>query len=228
MIWKPPRMWEGGRCFILGGGPSALDQFGVPDQVRQRVFAGESPTLYSEFFKPIHGEHVIGVNMAMKIGNWIDVLYFSDAGFWTTHRLSIMAFKGLRVTSSKKSGELLTNERKIKYIPKSSEKYGLSTNPKRLVWNHHSGGAAINLAVHFGVKQIILLGFDMKLDKDANQHWHKYYGSDRKTVKSTFQMHMRGFEQIKIDADKLGVEILNASPDSAIKEFKKISVKEVL
>jgi hypothetical protein len=39
---------------------------------------------------------------------------------------------------------------------------------------------------------------------------------------------MRGFKQIAIDAKNLGIEIINASPDSDIKEFRKVSVKELL
>ena len=43
-----------------------------------------------------------------------------------------------------------------------------------------------------------------------------------------FHRHLRGFPQIAKDAKQMGVEILNASPDSAIECFRKVTVKELL
>jgi len=37
-----------------------------------------------------------------------------------------------------------------------------------------------------------------------------------------------GFPKIATDAKRFGVEIINVSPDSAIKSFKKVSLKEVI
>ena len=40
--------------------------------------------------------------------------------------------------------------------------------------------------------------------------------------------HMVGFSKIAQDAKRLGIEIINASPDSKIKAFKKVPVKDLL
>jgi hypothetical protein len=37
-----------------------------------------------------------------------------------------------------------------------------------------------------------------------------------------------GFPQIKEDAKKMGIEIINVSPMSEIQEFRKVSLKEVI
>ena len=229
MQWKVPRIWEGGRCIVIGGGPSILRQFDVPNHVIQSVYSGQSsPVVYSPYLQPIHGEHVIGVNMAMKFGSWVDVLFFGDGGFWNRHRDDIMDFQGLRVTTSKKAHEAVPNNRRIKYLKVNSKVHGLCLQPTSLCWNLNSGAAAINLAVLFGVKQVILLGFDMKLDESVNQHWHKFYKSNPKTVKGTFKMHMKAFPAILEDAKPLGVEIINANPDSEIPDFRKVPIKELI
>ena len=100
-------------------------------------------------------------------------------------------------------------------------------------WNGNTGGAAINLAVHMGAKRILLLGFDMNLDGTQMQHWHDLYGKgpvadERRKRKLPFARHITCFAFIAADAKKLGVEIINLSPNSAIDNFPKMSVKEFL
>ena len=74
----------------------------------------------------------------------------------------------------------------------------------------------------------------MKVNETENQHWHDVYGrtkapvDPRKRRKMPFHKHLRGFPQIARDAKRMGVEILNASPDSAIECFRKVTVKEIL
>ena len=225
MLWQVPRLWEGGRCFILGGGPSMPRQFGVPEELITEVLQGADPSLYSPYFKPIHKEHVIGVNMAIKLGDWIDVMFFGDDNFWNVRKYEIINYKGIRTTIIDKAKREIPS--KIKLLKRDPKKVGISKNKSMLCWNFNSGSAAINLAVHFGAKQIILLGFDMKLDKSSNQHWHKYYYSG-KAVQSNFRKHLESFPQIAADAKQMGIEILNANPDSRIDNFPKVSLKEVL
>jgi hypothetical protein len=47
-------------------------------------------------------------------------------------------------------------------------------------------------------------------------------------IQLPFPKHLVGFPAIKEDADKLGVQIFNVCPDSAIKEFPKLTLKEAL
>lgn len=226
-MWNPPKIWEGGRCFIIGGGPSMPREFGVPEEIIQDVLSGRSkPEAYSPYLKRIHTEHIIAINMAYRLGDWVDVLFFGDDGFWANNKNDILNFQGLRVTCARNIEGLL--QRRIKVMLRDPSKpVGISTKAGAVGWNKNSGAASISLAAQFGVKQIILLGFDMKLDGKQNQHWHKFYGGNKKTVAGTFKMHKRGFPAIAEDAQRLGIEILNASPESTITEFKKVSIKNI-
>jgi hypothetical protein len=122
----------------------------------------------------------------------------------------------------------------FKYLAKdTSHTKGISDNPKMVSWNGNSGAAAISLAVHTGAKRIILLGFDMKLSSSKTQHWHNLYGrgviqDNKKLMKLPFDRHLRGFADIAKDAKRMGIEILNCCPDSAIKEFPRYSLKELI
>lgn len=229
MKWVVPRMWEGGDCFILGGGPSLLKQFEIPASVIQDVYTRRvSPKVYSPFLQSIHKKHVIAVNVAYKIGDWIDVMFFGDDSTWNEEKFDLMKFPGLRVTCC----EGIPDNLPLKYLIRDGgHKTGLSSDPGMVAWNYNSGAAAINFAVHTGVKRIILLGFDMKLDNEENQHWHKLYinqlHTPKETIESTLSKHLRGFPEIAEDAKKLGIEIINANPYSAITDFPRMNLKDI-
>lgn len=232
MKWTVPRIWEGGTAVIIGGGPSILKQFEVPEYVIKDVYAGRLPlSAYSPFLEPIHKMHCIAVNVAYKIGPWIDVVFFGDVSTWAEDKNELIKFKGLRVTCA--SG--LDNDTRLKHLQRNDKpvkrgqtrRDAISTDPSVLSWNNNSGSASINLAVHFGVKRIILLGFDMKLDEDSNQHWHKLYTTSKLQLESTFRRHLSPFSSMKEDLDKLGIEVINANPDSRIECFQRMNFKDI-
>ena len=235
--WTVPSMWQGATCFILGGGPSVLTQFNVPEKVREQLRnpkQGHS-SLLSPYLEPIHDKKVIGVNNAYQIGDWIDVLFFGDCSWYLYHKKKLAAWPGLKVSCCPRFANRPKNDPEgIKYLYKDrGHTSGVSKNKKKVSWNKNSGAAAINLAVHLGVKRIVLLGFDMKLDEDSKQWWHSGHhhvprkqGDNRKP--KPFKRHLTGFPAIKRDTDELGVEILNANPESKIDVFPKVDIKDYL
>lgn len=233
MIWQVPRMWEGGDVWIIGGGPSVPKQFSVPEKVIQKVVEGTSPpSAYSKYMSLLHNKHTIGINVAYLLGDWIDMVFFGDKGFYLKHEQNLSNFPGLIVSCHPEADKIDW----VKYTPRDTSRVkGISQDPRKVSWNNNSGSAAISVAVHAGAKRIILLGFDMKLNGNHNQHWHDVYHKGQivgqKSVRGmsqTFDRHLRSFPEIAKDAKRLGVEILNASPDSAIECFPKFSVKELL
>lgn len=226
-MWKIPEIWKDGACIIIGGGPSILKQFNIPDSLVQEVYSGKRDvSAYSPYLSLIHDEHIIAVNMAMKLGNWVDVLFFGDRSFWQTHKSEILKFNGLRVSCDWKNN---LNDPRVKVLTKNpTHRQGITFKPGLISWNFNSGAAAINLAIQFGAKKIILLGFDMELDANNNQHWHKYYTSSLKTVGQTMARHLKGFPIIAQDIKGKGIEIINCSPDSKIDCFRKANIWEVL
>ena len=225
-MWKAPRIWEGGECIIIGGGTSITKQFDIPDEIVQQVYSKEkTPEAYAPYLKAIHDKHIIGVNMSYKLGPWVDCMYFGDGGFMSKNRNELFKFKGLRVTSA---GRINLHNSYLKVLLRNNKKkHGITFHPNMVSWNGNSGASAINLAVHFGVKRIFLLGFDMQLDEKQNQHWHKFYTSPIKNVDTTFKRHLHGFPLIAKDLEGK-VEIINCNPESQIECFKKANIKDYL
>lgn len=241
MEWCVPRMWEGGDVWILGGGPSLTKQFNIPDKIVEDVRNNISPpSIYSPYMEAIHNKHVIAINVAYLIGTWIDMCFFGDNKFFLPNMSKLALWPGLKVTCFSGIKQIPW----IKYLAQDvSRPHGISPNPRMVAWNVNSGSAAISVAANAGAKRIILVGFDMNLSVDGRQHWHTLYkgvdptvtlfeernkGIPMRATKSSFLRHLNGFPAIAKDARERGIEIINASPTSAIKEFPKMTIKELL
>lgn len=232
-LWRVPRIWQGGTCWIIGGGPSIAQQFEVPEDLIKKVYDREVPiSVYSPYLSELHNRHTIAINSAFLIGDWIDLVFFGDRGWFFENRHKVAEFTGLKVTCSGHLRKPQYQKENIKFVGKDRTRpKGISRHPSLVSWNLNSGAAAISVAAHMGVKRIVLLGFDMKLGSDHRQHFHSEYGtrgSRLNAKKLPFDRHLKGFHFIKIHAKKMGIEIINASPDSSITEFRKMSVKEVI
>lgn len=240
MKWRVPRIWEGGDVWILGGGPSVTKQFNIPDDVVQSVVNGtSSPSVYSPYMSVLHDKHVIGVNVAYLIGEWIDMVYFGDNKFFLNHKERLSQWPGLKVSCF--SG--IEKYDWVKYLPRDTRKVrGISSDPRTVAWNCNSGASAISVAANAGAKRILLLGFDMNKGEVNRQHWHSLYKSKSvfkpvlikgkgmivRPHKMPFDRHLRGFPDIARDAKLRGIEIINVCPTSAITVFPKFSLKELL
>lgn len=232
-LWNVPKIWDGGECWIIGGGTSVPRQFGVPEEVILKVMTGAPASEYSPYLSPIHKKHVIGINNAYKIGDWLDVIFFGDCAWYVMHKENLAKINRLKVTCCDRFAKPDALCEGIKYLAKDKTKnLGISNNPSLVCWNNNSGAAAISLAAHFGVKRIVLLGFDMNLDEKRVSHWHGSHNTSPsrvlgKNVKiPPFARHLKGFPQIAADAKARGIEILNASPISAIQDFPKVNAKD--
>lgn len=227
--WDIPKMWEGGDCWILGGGSSLPHQFGVPNSIIEKVYSQELPlSTYSDFLEPLHDRNVIAVNASFLLGNWTSVLYFSDRGFLRNYLPQILRYPNLKVTSlndiDAKLRGVIGNVKRVK----RDNRPGLCPNQNMLCWNFNSGMGAIDLAVHFGVKKIYLLGFDMKIT-DGQSHWHgKMPCYDKVQSPNVYTRFLRRAPIVAEHCANAGVEVINVNPDSAMDEFKKESLTNVL
>lgn len=219
-----PRIWEGGTAFILGGGPSlSLVNF---DLIKERKIIAVNNA---------YGYPVIGRGRKSGDGwlentekyipyDWVDIVWFGDGVWFNRHHLFLKQFSGIiahcaPMVEKKKIPGLL-------YYQRCTEKArGIINNPKEIAWNKSSGASAINLAVHLGVKRIVLLGFDMKRT-ETQTNWH--FDHPNPPEKNPYYRFLRSFPFIKKDLDKLEIEVINCSINSAIQEFKIMKLEDFL
>ena len=213
-IWKAPKIWDGSTCFILGGGPSLRDVDLVPIHNRRVIGVNNS------YGDPVRNEK--GELLHYEPRSWVDVCHYSDDNWFINHGKWLKNFAGLKVHTCIHPGLRLGCK-----MMQRGKQYGLEIRPGVLSWNGSSGGSAINLAAQFGCKRIILLGFDMKFGSDKlDSNWHidhahyKYRKAGHGNWKgwNPYPRFLAAFKHIQRDARIQGVEIVNATINSAIPE----------
>lgn len=228
-----PKIWSGQEAWIIGGGPSIIDTFHIPNRVVSMVRGHKLPlSAYSRYMKSIHDKNVIGVNAAFMLGDWVDVCFFGDAGFYLNHREKLKNFKGAKFTVPFANPY---EEDGIHVINMYKGDTGITLDANTICWNYSSGAAAIGLAHKLGATRIILLGFDMDMTADGKfQHWHNEYRLPEQEHKKdtleaeVFSHHRPVFYSIASHAKAYGIEIFNANMNSTIDWIEKKPIEELL
>ena len=116
----------------------------------------------------------------------------------------------------------------VRYI-KSKVGQGLSFDRSVIHQGSNSGYQAINLAVHLGVKRIVLLGYDMQLGPDGQVHHHGPHPKGMNNPEGgLFKAWVERFATIVPDLERAGLEIINCTPNSALRCFPMAKLEEVL
>jgi len=147
---------------------------------------------------------------------------------------------------------------KYTWYPKLAEKFnityitaivkdGLSTDPSVLHINHGSGPMCLNLALHYGIKRLLLVGHDMKFAPDYNakkrdpgskprHYFSEYPGPLQHWPSSRVGITKPGvldglietYDKMVPQLKKLGMEVINCTPGSALTTFKMSTLEKEL
>lgn len=204
--WFPD--WSGKAVAIVGSGPSTASA-GV-EKLRHM------PTL--------------AIMNNIDLCPWAEVVYGCDAAWWNI-RLGLPKYQGLRIAwkgdrDHAPPGFPETHIRRIDIDQKSDR---LAMREAGTVGSGgNSGFQALNLALQFGARRILLVGIDCQ--GGGRTHWfgrHNGVGL-RNPNETSFRRWAAAFDASVNDLKVWGAEVLNASPISAIKGFRKVTVDEAL
>jgi hypothetical protein len=95
----------------------------------------------------------------------------------------------------------------------------------------NSGFCALNLAYQLRPKRLLLFGFDMNRSPEGKPYWfpeYKWAKPGGATTGGKYQAWAGQFEAAAEAFKQAGIEVLNASPTSAIGAFPKIDPEQVL
>lgn len=179
------------------------------------------PSLTKTDVDLIKGQKLIAINDNYLMAPWADVLYACDGTWWDWHsgRAELKAFKGRKITQDKEASERYN----LEYI-ESVDAPGLSRDPKYVNKGSNSGIQAINLACHLGAKRIVLTGYDMQHD-GVKSHW---FGEHPNTFRPPVHRWLRHYEFVAKDAEKMGIEIINATKETALTCFQRKPLSSLL
>ncbi|MEM9681640.1 MAG: hypothetical protein AAF942_00105 [Pseudomonadota bacterium] len=202
--WSVPRAFEGETVFILGGG-SSLKGF------EPEVLRGKG--------------RVIAIKEAgLTMCPWADVLYWADKA-WCDGKdnhppngrrlhLHTGTYKITRDPCFQTFGhdvKRLQHDRQTEFCIDPRKVAGMC-----------SGANAINLAAHFGAKRIVLLGFDMH---GPNWDGRKRKAEEDGSYKTRF---MPAIGRMAVPLRHAGIEVLNATPRTALGCFPIVKLEDVL
>lgn len=148
------------------------------------------------------------------------MLYACDGEWWDRYHADVVrCFKGELWTTDKRAS--LTYG--LNHVPGES-KPGLGRGV--LHYGANSGYQAINLAYLMGASRIVLLGFDMQ-KTGGKSHWHGDHpsGLNRQSPLKSFA---KNFPALAKDLSAAGVEVVNATRETALECFPKIQLEDAL
>jgi hypothetical protein len=154
------------------------------------------------------GRYVIVTNTTFQLAHWADALFFHDMKWWKQYKDEVRArFRGRMVTVAS------VNADDVDWL-RGWNSYG------------NSGAGAIALAVLAGAKRIITLGLDCKYS-GARRHWHGDHPPGLGNARSV-KKWPAGFVRLANHAKGSGVQVINASRDTALTCFGKQPLEDAL
>lgn len=198
--------WEGGSCALIASGPSAK-------KANIQALSGKMP--------------VIAIKENVELCPWADMVYGCDAAWWKNSQ-GLPKYTGLKVAFEQTLKPLFPD---IKFVDIDVHKKVdriLTDRPGLIGSGGNSGFQAVNLAVQFGAKRILLVGFDMH-DR-SGVHWYGRAGGMGRNNpdENNFRRWRAAFAASVPDFEALGIEVINTAPYSSLTCFKKQSIEATL
>lgn len=190
-FWEPDRAFEGLTVYIIGGGPShaAID------------------------LDAMRGERFIAVNSGCRkvrpIATEADMIYFHDNS-WNENRPQLAAdWPGPVVTPNRNTKARLGDAvRRLDIFKLTGAMHAMPDHVQA-----SSGHSAACLAAIMGAARVVLIGFEARLI-DGRSHGHDDY--TQHDVPAFDGRYIPGWRGLVPAFERMGVDLLNATPDSAI------------
>lgn len=113
----------------------------------------------------------------------------------------------------------------LRLVP-SRDAPGMSRDPAVIHRGGNSGYQAVNLAAHLGARRIVLLGFDMRV-VNGRRHWFGDHPGQL-NMPSDYAQWVRRFETAAEELMDMGIEVINATPGSALPWFTMMPIEAAL
>jgi len=157
------------------------------------------PSMNQQTADAVRGkELVIAVSDAFRLAPWADALVSSDAAWWVENQ-EAHDFPSRKFSAAPVFG--------VERVPDAS----LDSN---------SGLLAIKVAVSLGAATVILLGYDM-----GGTH---FFGKHLEPLENTTEHRFRSFCRQFAQYHPEGVEIVNATPGSALRAYPLVTIETVI
>ena len=178
----------------------------------------------------MRGWRIIAVQDAYKAFPLADAMYGCNPSWWEVHK-DCAGFPGEKWSTHEEGPSndkiALADKYGIRLVAGSGEGDIFSLDPKVIHYGSNSGFQAIGLAILKGCKKIVLVGFDMR---HVNGKAH-FFGDHPKGLHNNtdqqFRSYITRFERAA-RALPAEIEVINATPGSALTCFKAAGLDDVV
>jgi hypothetical protein len=201
--------------------------------IQGRIFAGKTvgivaggPSLKGVDWSQFRGFPHVAVNRALEVCPWAHILWWTDGKFYLDNKDAIQRHAARYKATvpcqvyRPKYGQGLT-------FYQFTGMRGLETKPGFLRHGNNSGYTAINMVAQLGAARIVLFGYDMRFGAQGESHWHSGYQTPNRVRTLTDKM-LPYFQSLVGPLRDLGIEVVNASPDSLLTYWPRCSVEQGL
>lgn len=210
--WSVEPEWKGETAAILASGPSLTREQCEMVRGKCRVIAVNNQGIDTD---------CDGVRVP-AFAPWADILYAADSKWWRCYHDRALKFAGRKVTVRP-----TLPWAEVYSLKQSIEHPTYDPRPTHLVSGGNSGYQAVHLAVHLGATRILLLGFDMKDGRNRRRHWFGNH-PEKLNSRGNYAGWMRAFDKFARVLQAMDIEVLNCTPDSALRCFRRSTLEVAL
>lgn len=167
------------------------------------------------------GLFTVAIGEAGRVGHpGADITYHCERFWWNY-------YKGCPHITGFKAAMQDTDYPDVYECPRSAMSEGFDFEYPKLVTGYNSGYQAINLAIHFKPKRLILVGYDMK---DAADGRHNIAGDHPAEIKrpTNFVLFREHMKTLLKPLEDLGITVYNCTIDTELTCFPKKELTDVL
>lgn len=168
---------------------------------------------------------VIAIKKNIELAPFADVVYGCDAPWWRSVR-GLPDFKGLKLAFDQAVCKEFGLQRVE--IPNFTSNELLLGEVGKVGAAGNSGFQALNLAVQFGVKRILLVGFEASIR--SGDHWYgrNNWNGANNPDENIVERWRKALDGSAAVLSRLGVEVINTAPFSQVRSFKKMTIEQAL
>lgn len=180
------------------------------------LLAASGPSQRKEDLDFARGKaRVLVINNTWELAPWADVLYACDQAWWEAKQPD---FPGIRIIGKGDHPRCLP-------VPVQVVSHMIFDGP-HIGAGGNSGFQALNLVIRWGARRVILTGYDYR---GAGDHWHgRHPAGLRQATESTVARWRLCMDQAAPILAERGVEVINASRETALTCFPRVNLKDVL
>ncbi len=168
---------------------------------------------------------VVAIKKNVELCPWADVVYGCDPAWWQSVQ-GLPDYTGLKISWVDGGARYFPDVRPVE-IEKFSDDLLLDKRGT-IGAGGNSAFQAVNLAIQFGARGILLIGCDM--NDRGGAHWYgrnNWYGANNPT-EDNFRRWHKAFSNAARTLSSLDVQVFNASDQSTLKCFPRKSIEETL